>query len=383
MFLCNETREGNYFDLEASKQVASFMESDGTLIINTYFTPSQMAALISFCTLAISQRYHFTILSVLAGTPVLSFARGQKLRSLLTEFNENAIENMENVNGRTLYANIMNSLVQKNEIARNQQCIRSCLGARAYKNLFYLSNTEHFKKGPALQLARVAELKSLQYKAFMNNLSKLAKQLNLREFTNWSKVWEYPWLWFNGLCSVDWSHSNLLDVGSELSPMPWFLASMGGRVTLVESDPQHVSTWGQIRKQTRSSVDWHIVSDKTLPFQDECFDVVTSFSVIEHQTDKEMAVDEVLRILKPGGLFAISFDICESEVGMTFPEWNGKALTMKAFEELIWDNPELDNGGTRPTWNVEDVPEFIKWHLQSAAYHNYAVGGAILRKRKS
>jgi polysaccharide pyruvyl transferase WcaK-like protein/SAM-dependent methyltransferase len=382
VFLCNETRNGEYFDLEASRQVAGFLESERVFIISIYCTPAQMVGLISFCTLTISQRYHFTILSVLAETPVLSFARGQRLISLLKEFRETPLENMENVEGMRLYDKVMKSLSKKDEIVRKQQFVRSLLGPRAYKNVFYLSDTEHFGKRSVFRLAKVDELELPQYKVFMNNLNYMAAQLNLRQFNNWSKVWEYPWLWFNGLWRVDCSYSSLLDLGSELSPMPWFLASLGMKVTLVESDPRYVPRWEHICRQSGLSVDWHIVSNEKLPFRDESFDVVTSFSVIEHQKDKIMAVNEVLRILKRSGLFAISFDICEPEMGMTFPEWNGKALTMVEFEELIWDHPGFDTSGNRPKWNVEDIPEFLEWHLQSASYHNYVVGAGILTKKK-
>jgi SAM-dependent methyltransferase len=165
--------------------------------------------------------------------------------------------------------------------------------------------------------------------------------------------------------------------------MPWFLASLGANVTLTETDPQWVPQWERICDETGLNVKWEIVSGERLPFEDESFDTVTSFSTIEHQRDKETAVDEVVRILKPGGLLAISFDICEPEMGMTFPEWNGKALTMAKFKELLWNRPEFDTRGLNPEWNVGDIPDFIKWHLQSAPHHNYGVGAAVLRKRKN
>jgi len=214
----------------------------------------------------------------------------------------------------------------------------------------------------------------------MDLLNTFAGKWNLRQFTNWSKVWEYPWVWFNGLSQIDWRGVCLLDIGSELSPMPWFLASIGARVTMVETDGQWVSLWENIRDQTGCRIDWKIVSDEELPFDYETFDVVTSFSVIEHQKDKERVINEVIRVLKKGGVFAISFDICEPSMAMTFPAWNGEALTLAQFEELIWNRPEFDSEGKKPEWNLGDIPEFIKWHLQSAPYHNYVVGAAILRK---
>jgi len=232
----------------------------------------------------------------------------------------------------------------------------------------------------SLSLSSTKELSSTIFQDFMTTLNCFSQRLSLRQFTNWSKIWEYPWLWFNGLECMDWANVRMLDLGSELSPMAWFLASLGAQVTLVEADDQWVSAWEDVRKNTGLNVDWQITNDEHLPFPDKSFDVVTSFSVIEHQQDKRRAIDEITRVLKHEGMFAMSFDICEPDMGMTFPEWNGKALTMKEFEDLVWENPAFDKGGEKPLWNVNDCTDFIKWHLQSAPYHNYVVGAAILRK---
>ena len=128
-----------------------------------------------------------------------------------------------------------------------------------------------------------------------------ARAWGLRTFADWSKVWEYPWLWFNGLRSLDWSQIKMLDLGSELSPMPWFLASLGAKVTLVERDSQWLPTWEHLAKETGLKVDWRIVNDDRLPFPARSFDVVTSFSVVEHQPDKRVAINEIARVLKPEG----------------------------------------------------------------------------------
>lgn len=236
---------------------------------------------------------------------------------------------------------------------------------------------------PLLSLASVVEIHSKTFVQFMERLNTFAAKHSLRTFTNWSKVWEYPWIWFHGLASMEWSNARLLDFGSEISPMPWVLASLGAQVTMVETDPQWIPVWEKIKQETGLPVDWRIISDEYLPFADESFDVVTSFSVIEHQPDKVRAVDEVARVLKHGGTFGISFDICEPAMGMTFPEWNGRALTMQEFEEIIWKHSAFDTGESTPRWNVENCPEFLQWHLQSAPHHNYVVGAAIIKKKRA
>src|SRR5439155_15463999 len=134
----------------------------------------------------------------------------------------------------------------------------------------------------------------------------------------------------------DWPRAHLVDLGSELSPIPWIAALLGARVTLIETDAQFEPLWRTLRTDLGVNLDWHIVASERIPIPAGSADVLSSFSVIEHQPDKPAAVQEAVRVLKPGGLFALSFDICEPEMGMTFPEWNGKALTMREFESLVW-----------------------------------------------
>jgi hypothetical protein len=68
-------------------------------------------------------------------------------------------------------------------------------------------------------------------------------------------------------------------------------------------------------------------------------------------------------------------------MGMTFPEWNGRALTMREFEDLAWLHPAFANPD-RPRWNTADIPVYLPWHRQSAPHHNYATAAAVLVKRR-
>jgi SAM-dependent methyltransferase len=229
-------------------------------------------------------------------------------------------------------------------------------------------------------LANLPEMFSPKWTGFIDELNAFAAPLGLRQFTNWSKLWEYPWLWHHGLSEIDWRGKRVLDLGSEQSPFPWWLAQKGAHVTLVETGRNWVEQWEAVKKALgNSSVDWQIVDSCALPFPNQSFDVVTSFSVIEHQDDKELAAQEVARVLKPGGVFGISFDICEPTLGMTFPKWNGRALTLREFEATFWNQRAFANHEP-PKWNLEDVFPFLRWHRQTAAHHNYVTGAALLRK---
>lgn len=232
---------------------------------------------------------------------------------------------------------------------------------------------------PVATLASVAELESDRFRLFMDWLNGFAGPLGLRTFTNWSKIWEYPWLWFHALERLARPGTHLVDLGSELSPMPWVCALLGAKVTLVETHPGAVPLWTSLRDGLRVDVNWKIADSERIPLPDSSADLLTSFSVIEHQPDKPAAIREAVRILKPDGTLALSFDICEPSMGMAFPEWNGRALSLREFEDVIWQNAAFGSQ-PRPAWNLADIPAFLAWHRQSAPHHTYTVGAAVLRK---
>lgn len=229
-------------------------------------------------------------------------------------------------------------------------------------------------------LANLQEMFSPAWRSFMDELNTFARPLGLREFVTWSKIWEYPALWRGGLDKVDWRNARLLDIGSELSPLPWWLAMKGAHVTLVETSSDFISHWEFVKRSLGNPrVDWVITQDAHLPAATASVDAVTSLSVIEHQPDKALAVAEVARVLKPNGLFALSFDIAEPALGMTYPEWNGRALTRADFEQLLVNHPLL-RLSTPLEWNEEDIAPFLAWHRLTAAHHNYVTGAAVFRR---
>lgn len=232
-----------------------------------------------------------------------------------------------------------------------------------------------------LSLARLDQIESSQFKWFMFKLNLFAYENSLRPMINWSKVWEYPWIWFNIFQISDLKGKVVVDLGSELSPVPWVLALNGAKVILIETESKFIPVWEKTNNKLKLNVEWKIVNDEIIPLPDNYADYITSFSVIEHQPDKFKAIDEVIRVLKNNGVFGLSFDICEESMGMTFPEWNGKALTMDDFDRIIWRNSAFNNCNL-PYWNITDIEKFWAWHLKSAEHHNYVTGAAILKNHK-
>ena len=324
-----------------------------------------------------TSRYHGTLIGAWMGCRTVVFARSAKVAAGARQLGLSLVE----ASGDT--GEILRRLEEAKPTTPLLLHVNTELARSACDAFFAVATARRGVRPPkaAARLASVPELESAPYQRFMERMNAFAAVGDLRKFTDWSKVWEYPWLWYARACShIRWSGLRLVDLGSEVSPMPWFLATLGARVTLIETDPQWVPRWEALRARLGVDVDWHLVDSERLPLADAAADVLTSFSVIEHQPDKGRAMDEVARVLKPGGRLAISFDICEPDQGMTFPEWNGRALTLAEFEEFVWRHPAFD-GGPPPDWNVADMPAFQRWNLQSAPHHNYVVGAAVLTRR--
>jgi heptosyltransferase-2 len=230
-------------------------------------------------------------------------------------------------------------------------------------------------------LASVRELKSDHYTRFMQHLNHFAAEAELHQYTTYSRIWEYPWLWFK-LEPLKGQRLRVLDLGSERSPMQWFLASQGFRVIVSDINAQHWRVWRRANKKLGLSLRRLIIDAQNVDLPAASVDIYLSVSVIEHVEDKVKAMMEAARVLRPGGQLIMTFDICEPDLGMSFPEWNGRALTMGEFDELFRDSPWFEPEVSRLPWNAEDIPEYLSWHRKTAPHHNYITGAAVVRRNE-
>ena len=231
------------------------------------------------------------------------------------------------------------------------------------------------------RLASVRELRSEHYTRFMQHLNHLAAEAELHQYTTYSRIWEYPWLW-SKLESLKGQGLKVLDLGSERSPIQWFLATQGFRVIVSDISAQHWRVWRRANKKLELSLRRLIIDAQNIDLPAASVDIYLSVSVIEHVEDKVKAMMEAARVLRPGGLLIMTFDICEPYLGMSFPEWNGRALTMGEFDELFRDSPWFDPEVSRLPWNAEDIPEYYSWHRNTAPHHNYITGAAVVRRNE-
>ena len=91
----------------------------------------------------------------------------------------------------------------------------------------------------------------------------------------------------------------LLDVGCSMGATLAAAERLGWQATGVDVSQTAVDAGRRI------GLDCHTINDYRLPFDDECFDVVTSWHVIEHVADVRQTLTEWMRVVKPGGILVL------------------------------------------------------------------------------
>jgi SAM-dependent methyltransferase len=141
----------------------------------------------------------------------------------------------------------------------------------------------------------------------------------------------------------------VLDVATGTARLPITLlgqASFHGRVIGLDSSRAMLA---QAARDTRSNRDrltliWHGVS--RLPFEDGAFDAVSCMEALEFFPDTRRAVQEIIRVLRPGGVL-----LTTNRVGVWAGFLPGHTQSRPAFEALL-ASQGLASINTQ-TWQVE------------------------------
>lgn len=134
-FFCNESREGEYFDQAAAEEVRQEMSHPSILVANRYYEPDQMISLLSRMQLTLSQRYHFTLFSVLADVYPISIQRGQKMEGLNQELDLPFVGDMTHLEEESIEREIEGLLNDAESKLEPLRLRRKHLEARAANNL--------------------------------------------------------------------------------------------------------------------------------------------------------------------------------------------------------------------------------------------------------
>ena len=110
------------------------------------------------------------------------------------------------------------------------------------------------------------------------------------------------------LCHID-EGKYVLDVGCGVGVTPCYLAKRYGcRVVGVDISEKMIERSRERAKSegVEARVEFRVADVQDLPFEDDLFDVVIGESVIAFPADKQRAVNECVRVTKPGGYVGLN-----------------------------------------------------------------------------
>jgi polysaccharide pyruvyl transferase WcaK-like protein len=136
-FFCNEMRGGEYFDFAAASEVRSRMTAAAAIVPNQYWSPDEALGLLGHATVTVSQRYHFTVESILAGTTPVSMVRGQKMRGLIEDLDLPAAGGIDDFSADVLIEQVGAAVWNRRSLLAKLQQARQRLELRAHNNLAF------------------------------------------------------------------------------------------------------------------------------------------------------------------------------------------------------------------------------------------------------
>jgi hypothetical protein len=167
------------------------------------------------------------------------------------------------------------------------------------------------------------------------------------------QFYAYPWLWLNGLCEIDWRNKNVLFMDGAASPIPWVVAALGARVTIVENCQERLARYELLRKRMKVRIGW-VTTGRRLAHN--WADVLIWSALDDQSSGKEIELSELPCVLKSGGVLALTFAANRDQQPKLFEE----------FRQRLWLSPRFDAGS-----QTADCPQA----------DSDAVITAILRKR--
>ena len=146
-------------------------------------------------------------------------------------------------------------------------------------------------------------------------LSGYGKLWGQNPFRMWSRRWEYPFVIQKVL---DFAHTQdgrplkMLDGGSGVTYVPYYLCDEVPNLSVICCDTN--TSYDPMFKAINANLGHDRVTFQEamlqkLPYTDGGLDIVACISVLEHTDNYEQIINEFARVLRPGGLLVLTFDL--------------------------------------------------------------------------
>lgn len=131
----------------------------------------------------------------------------------------------------------------------------------------------------------------------------------------------------------DIAGKTVLDLGCNNGYGTDAIAGYAGRVIGLDVSPNAISD--ATRRFARPNVEFKLYDGKRIPFDDNTFDAIVSFQVIEHVYDVEGYLSQCRRVLKPGGKAIFTTPNADVRLDPGMAPWNPYHLTEYSGARLL------------------------------------------------
>lgn len=194
-------------------------------------------------------------------------------------------------------------------------------------------------------------MRSVDAKEQYRDSSKLKARAGLHKYGR--RDW-YPW--FAGHAGFE-ADDKVLDIGCGTGWF-WSQVPVGLDVTLGDQSEGMVAEALQRVQEWKRFLATGIVCDVcALPFEDGCFDKVMAMHMLYHAEDPRLGVQEIARVLRPGGVALISTN------GV------GNMRAMYQFGHLAFGGSPTEP--VAPIFGLEMAPEILSEHFDAVRFERF------------
>ena len=190
-----------------------------------------------------------------------------------------------------------------------------------------IADPMHLRTGIPLLAELEAHLKSEDYnrhvefnRAFLDKndaaMNQYGKLWAKDTFRLWSRRWEYPFATARVIQFAQQQNSDapfrVLDAGSGVTFFPYYLRKEVPRseITCFDSNSSYHPMFAAVNSgMGETKVKFQEGMLQKLPFANDTFDAVGCISVLEHTSNYGEILDEFARVLRPGSLLVLTFDL--------------------------------------------------------------------------
>lgn len=153
----------------------------------------------------------------------------------------------------------------------------------------------------------------------------------------------------------DTSALDVLDIGCNAGTLSNSWAELGHRVHAIDINEPLLEIARQRSAEAGFDIDYRLGSAVELPWPDESMDVAVALELLEHVEDWEAVVQEMMRVVRPGGVIFLSTTnaLCPRQSEYTLPlySWYPAPLKRRYVRLAQTTRPEIVNYARYPAFH--------------------------------